>query len=154
MGIPWVLWRLVRLALIVGILIGAWRNLSGFDSAGSLVNWFSQNWMALAIVWIFLNSIAIRSATSVLETTSEYTRLFIASMLEYLQFTPRVPAQDEIEARGLWSAWRANFSVSLLTLLLFGPMEDDQCLRAKPVREGSQAALAGDIEAALGRQTS
>ena len=123
-----VAWGIIKIAIFFAILWGAVKNLSttSLPVVGSVVSWaqtttpsffgatflswVSDNWMALAVLLIFLNSVTSRRDLDDLSKTGGYTRIFIGTVMNYFGIQTEVPFGQRMREVGMWASMKERFS--------------------------------------------
>lgn len=164
-----VAWGIVKIAVFLAILWGAIKNLSStsLPVVGNIVSWaktvtpgffgavflswVSENWMAIAVLLIFLNSVFSRQVLEELSKTGGYTRIFIGTVMNYLRVETETPSLKKMREAGLWAVMKEGFTEGIVTRVLGIELPDDR-LSAKAVRHGEEVHLADDMKEAIDRK--
>ena len=164
-------WRIIKIAVFLAILWGAIESLSNTSVPviGDIVSltktanlsffgvaflsWIAENWMAFAILLIFLNSLFSRRALEELHETSSYTRIFIGTVMSY--FGVETETHDMKKMRktgGVWAVMKEALAEGVAART-FGIELPDSLLSAKAVRYGNEVHLSDDVKKAVGGDT-
>jgi len=162
-----VVWGIIKIAVFLAILWGAVKNLSdttlpvvgGVVSwaktatpsffGASFLSWVAENWMAFAVLIIFLNSVFSRWALKELSKTGGYTRIFIGTVMNYLGVETETPSLKKIRDSGVWAVMKEGLTEGIVTRILGIELPDDR-LSAKAVRHGEEVQIADDLKEAKG----
>ena len=164
-----VAWSIFKIAAFLAIMWGAIKGLSdtSLPVIGAIVSWakivspsffgasflfwVSENWIGLAVLLIFLNSISANQTLDKLSETGGYTRIFIGTLLSYLGIQTEVPSQQKIREKGMWATIKERFYEGIAHGI-FGMEQTDERLNAKAVRDGEEVHLENDIKKVMNRK--
>lgn len=162
-----VTWGLIKVAVFLAIVFGALKSLSGtsFPVIGDVVGWakaanpsffgaafllwVAENWMALALLLVFLNSVSSRRVLGELSKTGGYTRIFIGTVMNYFSVETETPSLKKMRDKGALSVIKQGVTEGVVTRV-FGIELADDSLSAKAMRCGEAVCLSDDIKEAVG----
>jgi hypothetical protein len=165
-----VVWGIIKIALFFAIFWGAVKSLSNtsIPVIGDIINWaktanpsffgsiflswVAENWMSFAILLIFLNSVFSRWVLEELSKTGGYTRIFIATLMNYLGVETETPSMKKMRKAGMWAVMKEGLTETVLIKILGVELPDDR-LSAKAVRFGEEVHLSDDVKEAMGSET-
>lgn len=160
-----VAWGIVKIAIFLAILWGAIKSLSSTDIpvvgdivtwvktaapvffGANFLSWVSDNWIHLAVLLIFLNSVTSRWILKELSETGGYTRIFIGTVMNYLRIETETPSLKKMREAGWWTLMKERLTEGIVTQILGGELPDER-LSAKAVRHGEEVHLVDDVKVA------
>ncbi len=161
-----VIWAVLKLSILLCILWGALKSMS--DTSLPLISdvirlsktstlefygaeffiWISNNWINFAILVIVINTIVINNSIQQLTKTSSYTRIFIATFMNYFNVVNQNPSMEKIQESGMLSILKEGLSDKLLSFI-FGVEPRDDALDSKAVRGGVKVNFSDDVKEIL-----
>ena len=163
-------WGIIKIVIFLAILWGAVKSLSNTSLpvigdivtwvkttnpdffGAAFLSWVAVNWMAFAILLIFLNSVFSRWVLEEISKTGGYTRIFIGTVMNYFGVETETPSLKKMREAGMWAVMKEGLSEGIITRILGIELPDDR-LSAKAVRFGAEVHLSDDVKEAVGGET-
>jgi len=163
-------WGIIKIIVFLAILWGAVKSLSNTslpvigDIVGwvkttnpsifgaTFLSWVAENWMAFAVLLIFLNSVFNRWVLKELSETDGYTRIFIGTVLNYFGVLTEIRSSKKMREVGMWAVMKEGLTAGIITKILGIELPDER-LNAKAVRYGEEVHLSDDVKKAVGINT-
>ena len=161
-----ILWALLKLAVFVGILIGAIRNLienntvrlDGVDfSVSGIFDLFlfpvavaAENWQIAGFVVVFWLICATNAAIKRMSSDVSQTKIGLITLLNYFETETETEGLKGLRDKGLWKWWMESLSMAFWGRVVGVDMDD--ALTARPVRRGESVSFKEDLERAEGAE--
>lgn len=121
--------------------VGVW---DGIVSLGRSV---VSNWMAVAVLMVFLWVIGIKRRAEQVERDVTHTKIGLVALLNYLEIEVETEGMKQIKEVGGWSTTKTGWTNRVLGFVLGGSVRDaaDDTLTSKAVRHGGEVNLRMDM---------
>ena len=166
-------WRVLKVTVFLAVLWGAAASLTAIDLpivgdviawaksanpkfyGSTFLSWVADNWLPFAVIILLLNSMFSRWTLRELSETGGYSRIFIATIMNYFEVETETPGMKKIreskwnDPTGFWKSIKEGINELLMTRIIGFAQPYDEKLDAKAVRHGDEAHFADDVKKAV-----